>query len=258
MTTTTQSQIAEAVLAAGANPVLQRSLLDPTIPPSIGSQGYSVAGVGRAVVRVTMTRSGPRVRRVLTCPTFDAASTYDIDIGGGTYTATDATPADEATMWTDIAAALTSTVSGTDIAVTVDAVSGGSLTIDAPASDGAVAWTATGGSPSLAMTSDPGSCRARIYGRLSTTAGASHVPAGDASYPVVRDWGILATADGAVHDYAVTADGLTIPDLWVRPVDGVRVWVTDVAAVTDEACSPGTLTVRDPLAAVFPCTLGAS
>lgn len=262
MTTTVQTQISEAVRAAGASPRLQRSRIDATVPPSLGSEGYDVLSAARADVRVVMGSASPRRRYVLSASSFDATSTYEVDIGGGTYTVTEATPTDEDELWTDLAAGLVSALAGTGSAVTAD-LAAGTLTLDLPIGLGAVTWSETGGAADIEMVTDAATCRATIYGRLEASAGQSYIESDDDDYPAIYGWAVLATTDGGVHDYDVTSDGLDVPALWVRAVGSVRVWLRDVAGLTGDACTAGgsgtgTLTVRDPWAVVLPCVEGVS
>jgi len=260
MTTTVRTQIQEAVLAAGASPRLQRSLLDATVPPSIDSEGYDVSAYARADVRVVMGRSSPRRRYVLTASTFDATSTYEVDIGAGTYTESVATPADEDALWTDLASQLSTALAGTGSTVTAD-LAAESLTLDLPVDLGGVAWTSTGGASDLELVADPATCRATVYGRLPIAAGRSIIDGSSSDAPALTGWSVLATTDGGVHDYNVTADGLDLPALWIRATGSVRVWVRDVAGLTDDDCSAsgtGTLTIRDPWVSVLPCVEGLS
>lgn len=244
MSTTTDDALRESLLAAGRQPRLQTAPIDATVAPSLSSPGYNVANVSRAALSVQLGQAAPYRRTVLTIPTFDASSTYTLTVG--TTTVTDATPADAETALASLAADLvTAAIPGYTIAVTAT-----SLTVTGPAT--LVSWTATTGSPVLAMTTDYVTARARLYAsRVAATFGSR-----------ITDADQLNTALGWAwlpgYDLTVGLDGWTQDAACVGAIDALRWWLTDLAGHAGDACTPGAITYTTPTALVLPCLLGAT
>lgn len=242
MTTSTTGQaLQESLLAAGRNPLLQTTPIDCTVAPSYLSAGYDVTAYSRAALQVQLGRGAPYRRWVFTAPTFDAASTYVIAIGATSNT--EATPADEATLWgnmaTDLAAALPSTytVEGAET----------SLTITGPAALGS--FTATGGAPALAMQADYTSGRVRLYGRRSEVRYGTRISDAD-QLATAQGWALLPG-----RDWLIGMGGLYVDAVCCGATDSLRPWVTDLAGQPGDACSPGAITYTTPTALVLPCVL---
>lgn len=247
-TSTTSLLVNESLQAAGKSPRLQTTPPTATVAPAYGGAGYSVAGYSRARVSIHLGKNAPYRHDVLTCPTFDAASTYVVTKGG--VIATAATPADEETMWGLIYTTLDSALAPLGYTLTVSTTS---LEIIGPA--GPTIFTVTGGSPVIALTTDYGQCRARLYARgLETDAGGRVTDPDDLA--LVSAWTLKLQPCGApVLDTTVTVEGASLSAVPCSDDDSLRVWLSDVQAIVGDTCT-GTITYRDPFAVIYPDITG--
>lgn len=253
MTATVDEQIRESLLAAGRQPRMQSDILDATDPPVSQGPGYDVRQVSRVAIGVHVQQGAPLTRWVLTVPTFDAASTYSLQLPGIAAPILIATPATQAALWTSLSAAVIG------LALTdwvVDSTST-SLTLTGARPPGEVLkWTASAGSPVLALETDALGCRVRLYGSRAAATFGDRL-GDDATLARARAWSILHGPCGSAADWTVDVDGGVVSALPVSDVDYVRPYVSDVVA-PDDLCVPGALTIRDPIVTVAPDILGAS
>lgn len=251
MSIATSSLLAStSLLRAGMDPLQRTATLDPAIQPAQDGSGYDVSSVAIAAYQVAPSGASPGRRWVATVDTLDAASTYSLVVGS--VTATSATPADAETLWTDL---LNDLAPGLlDDGWTVQAIDGdgevtttpaeyAGLFVEGPA-DTALSWTASAGSPTLALTADAATLRARIYTRRSGDRYGAYQAADSTGWGLVAD--LLVDGDGARGTIDVGGE------------DSARIWVTDAAAAAGDTCTPGAVTVATPAALVLPCIRGES
>lgn len=248
MASSTDRALKESLLAFGRDPTLQTTPIVATVGPSYASPGYAVDNVSRVAVRCALGRQGGYRRSVLTIPTFDALSTYTVTVGA--VAESSATPASVAAAFTALAASLTSSL-GSSYTVTASATE---LEIIGPSA--LVSFVATAGAPVLAVLTEYVTARLRLFARLDAAAYGSRI-SNAADLVTAQAW-MLHTPCGEPVDYAVTLDGLHLDAVPCGTASALRPWLTDLAGVSGDACSPGAVTYRDPVALVLPCILGAS
>lgn len=247
-TSTTPIALTQSILAFGRQPTLQTTPIVATTAPTYGSPGYAVDNVSRVAVRCALGRQGGYRRSVLTIPTFDALSTYTVTVGA--VAVSSVTPATRSAALTALAASLTSGLA-TTYTVTATATE---LEIIGPTA--LVSFAATSGAPVLAVLTEYVTARLRLYARLGADAYGSRIS--DADDLVTAQAWMLHAPCGEPADYAVTLDGLHLDAMPCGTASALRPWLTDLAGVSGDACSPGAVTYRDPVALVLPCILGAS
>ena len=247
MTATVQDQLRESLLAAGRDPLLQRPPIDGTVVPSPASEGYDVRQVSRAHLQVSLSESAPRRTHVHSVPTFDAASTYVLTVGGRTFT--EATPASLSALMTDMQAQLADATTGIGPVGGSSTLTDDVITMLAP--PGPVTWTATGGSPDLLLVSDAESCVATLEGYLDSSRYGSHITDA-ADLRRATAWATIHNKCGEPVSFNLGVGGLRISAFPVEDIDYARWYITSVAGNAGDSCTPGTLTIDAPLSLVIP------
>jgi hypothetical protein len=258
-----------AVLSTGTNMELARSIIDATVAPVAGAQGYDVGGALYGTLRVHMRRFGPAMTSDLYITTEDltTAVTYALTVNGttATYAVPGSPPADLSALCEAIASDINGTATVQDLvtatAIQRDANGNTSGTTyntvrviwKAPESPTAVVWAISGATARAEVINDPETARVRVYGAWLTPSVSTRLADLADDLAAATSWEILRGNDGSVADITLTA-GLGYPmPVYVAEVNSVRAYVTAVAntlVTTTSATTIPTITTRNPVVLV--------
>ena len=248
-----------AILSAGVTPELQVSPIDCTVLPTNDTAGYAMSGSIAAFLDIGMRRDTARVCTI-TIDTFDAATTYTVDIGGA-GNAVVATPATQAALLTSLEAAIDAVVDGSgDPIATADIYDADGDGVDdsiritgISATAYPCAVTLSGGSPAVTLTLDPETATAVLKVRLKGITSIDSRITDDEDRRQAKAW-----RDVPGSTLAITASAYT-QRMEVAGYPLFRPYVSAYAGVSGDTLVDGggvTVDLRKPMCLVYPCKAG--
>ena len=196
-----QTRAIELTLLSARSPTeLKAALIDPTVPPSPGTGGYSMGGGQSALIGMSVRTNDPGRTTTIKVTSVDLAATYTLTIDGNAnaYNATSGAPADLPELLTQWKASIDGDAAISPlVSVTSDGID--TLTIVQSSVVGVSVLLTQSGTATLDLTLEYEAGNARLYGRSSVNVILSSP---DAAKAAVEGWKSIPISGSSSFTFA--------------------------------------------------------